>query len=168
MTTISTPVSDAPTGPIDVGSVRASSRFAVLSEAISSVRGRRRGDERVAKAMRIVGALLLPIGIAAIIIGWYGASHTGKIYEQNAYLISGGILGLAFVFAGGFLYFSYWLTRQLEVARATQQQNLEANRRLEQRLDQLAAATQTLAAVVAAQQQPARRASTARSRTTKS
>ncbi|HVU71932.1 MAG TPA: hypothetical protein VHE83_03120 [Mycobacteriales bacterium] len=164
MTTISTPISDAPTGPIDAGAVRASSRFATLASAISTVRRRGRGDERIAKVMRVVGALLLPLGIAAIITGWYGASHTGKIYEQNSYLISGGIFGLALVFAGGFLYFSYWLTRQLEVARATQQQNLEANRRLEQRLDQLAAATQTLAAAVAAQQPTAPRSSTSRPR----
>ena len=107
MTTISTPLTDAPTGPIDAGAVRASSRFAALSDAIGAVRGRRRGDDRIAKVLRVVGALLLPLGISAIITGWYGASHTGKIYEQNAYLISGGILGLAFVFAGGFLYFSY-------------------------------------------------------------
>lgn len=154
MTTISTSAStvpsDAATGPIDAGAVRASSRFAALSEAIAGVRGRRRADSaRVAQIMRVVGALCLPTGIIAIIVGWYGISHTGKLYEQNAYLISGGILGLALVFAGGFLYFSYWLTRQVELARATQAQAQEANRRLERRLEELAAATQALAQAVA-------------------
>ena len=152
MTTISTPVPDAPTGPIDAGAVRASSRFAALSQSITNVRGKRRGDERIAKIMRIVGALCLPIGIAAIITGWYGASHTGRIYEQNSYLISGGILGLALVFTGGFLYFSYWLTRQLEVARSAQQQNLEANRRMEERLLSLSTSVQALADAIDEQQ----------------
>ena len=169
MTTLSTSPADAATGPIDASAVRASSRFAALSEAIAGVRGRRRADSNlIAKIMRIVGAFCLPTGIIAIIIGWYGASHTGRIYEQNAYLISGGILGLALVFAGGFLYFSYWLSRQLEVARATQAQTLEANRRIERQLEDLAAATKALATVVAAQSAPAPSRTTARTTTTRS
>ena len=105
--------------------------------------------------------------IIAIIVGWYGTSHTGKLYEQNAYLLSGGILGLALVFAGGFLYFSYWLTRQVELARATQAQTQESNRRIERQLQDLATATQALAAAVAAQSASAPSRTTARSRPAK-
>jgi hypothetical protein len=54
------------------------------------------------------GALGLA-GVVVIGIGWVGASHTVLVAGQIPYLISGGLLGLAFVFLGGFLYFGHWL-----------------------------------------------------------
>jgi hypothetical protein len=38
-------------------------------------------------------------------------------YEQMPYAISGGMLGLAMVFAGGFTYFAYWLTQLVYATR---------------------------------------------------
>jgi hypothetical protein len=58
-----------------------------------------------------VGALLMPIGIFAIFLGWYGVAHTKYQYDQLPYVVSGGLLGLALVFLGGFLYFGAWLAR---------------------------------------------------------
>jgi hypothetical protein len=84
--------------------------------------------------MLVLGGLLLPIGIIAIIIGWYGAAHTPKLYEQNDYLISGGILGLGLVFIGGFLYFGYWVTRQIRTTNVAAQQTLRALSRIETQL----------------------------------
>jgi hypothetical protein len=63
------------------------------------------------------GALLMPVGIALIVIGWVGASGTTLTYQQNDYLISGGILGLALVVAGGFTYFAYWQTVRIRESR---------------------------------------------------
>jgi hypothetical protein len=77
------------------------------------------------------GALCLPIGIIVIILGWVGAAHTSHVFEQNDYLISGGLLGLGLVFVGGFLYFGYWMTRQLRATEAGTQQTLRALARLE-------------------------------------
>ena len=58
-----------------------------------------------------VGAILLPLGIALIILGWHGAAY-GKVDQQQIpYLISGGLLGLAIVIVGCFFYFSHWLYR---------------------------------------------------------
>jgi hypothetical protein len=57
------------------------------------------------------GAILMPLGIVAIILGYYGASNTPYQYEQFSYLVSGGLLGLGLTFLGGFLYFGAWLAR---------------------------------------------------------
>ena len=57
------------------------------------------------------GALLMPGGIFAIFLGWYGVAHTKYQYDQLPYVVSGGLLGLALVFIGGFLYFGAWLFR---------------------------------------------------------
>jgi hypothetical protein len=70
----------------------------------------------------IAGAVLVPLGIALIILGWVGASRTPFGFEQTPYLISGGILGLALVFSGGFVYFTYWQTRSVREARDHQRE----------------------------------------------
>src|SRR3954451_11886053 len=57
------------------------------------------------------GALLMPLGIFAIFLGWYGVAHTKYQYDQLPYVVSDGLLGLALVFLGGFLYFGAWLAR---------------------------------------------------------
>ena len=53
----------------------------------------------------------MPLGMLAICLGWYGVAHSHYVYDQNTYLISGGLLGLGLVFLGGFLYFGAWLAR---------------------------------------------------------
>ncbi len=57
------------------------------------------------------GAILLPLGLVVIILGWYGAANTPYQYDQLSYLVSGGLLGLGLTFVGGFLYFGAWLAR---------------------------------------------------------
>ena len=57
------------------------------------------------------GAVLLPLGLVVIVLGWYGASNTPYQYDQLSYLVSGGLLGLGLTFCGGFLYFGAWLAR---------------------------------------------------------
>ena len=66
----------------------------------------------------IAGAIMVPLGIALIILGWYGAAHKVLIIQQFPYLISGGILGLGLMFTGGFCYFGYWVTRLVQENRA--------------------------------------------------
>jgi hypothetical protein len=59
----------------------------------------------------VAGAVMLPLGLVVIILGWYGAAHTPYSYDQLSYLVSGGLLGLGLTFTGGFLYFGAWLAR---------------------------------------------------------
>jgi hypothetical protein len=59
----------------------------------------------------IAGAVLLPLGIAAIILGWNGAAHGRVDQQQIPYLISGGLLGVAVVMIGCFFYWAHWLYR---------------------------------------------------------
>lgn len=91
-------------------------RLERLRESVSRVRGGRRMDAD--RLQLIVGGLLAAIGLIAIILGWYGAANTGIGFEQTPYLISGGLLGLALVFLGGFVYFAYWVTRLVRETRA--------------------------------------------------
>lgn len=67
--------------------------------------------QKLHQVLFIAGAVLLPGGLIVIGLGWYGVAHTPYEYNQNAYLVSGGILGLGITFAGGFLYFGSWLAR---------------------------------------------------------
>lgn len=63
------------------------------------------------RVLFIAGAVLLPLGLIVICLGWYGVAHTPYAYDQMAYVVSGGILGLGITFVGGFLYFGSWLAR---------------------------------------------------------
>ena len=74
----------------------------------------------------IAGGVLLPLGALFIVLGWIGASRTPFMFEQIPYLISGGLLGLALVFGGGFVYFTYWQTRSVRESREHQRQLLDA------------------------------------------
>lgn len=67
--------------------------------------------KKLHQVLFIAGAVLLPGGLIVIGLGWYGVANTPYEYNQNAYIVSGGILGLGITFAGGFLYFGSWLAR---------------------------------------------------------
>jgi hypothetical protein len=90
-------------------------RLERLSEAVSKMRGGGRLDGD--RTQLIVGAVLAGLGLVAIVIGWYGTAHTAYGFEQMPYLISGGLLGVALVFLGGFIYFAYWITRLVRESR---------------------------------------------------
>jgi hypothetical protein len=105
-------------------------RLEKLGEAVSRMRGGRRID--IDRVQLIAGAALTVIGLAAILLGWYGAANTGIAFEQLPYLISGGLLGVALVFLGGFVYFAYWVTRLVRESRAQSERAAEI-------LDQIAA-----------------------------
>ncbi len=57
------------------------------------------------------GAIMMPLGIVIILLGYYGVANSVYDYEREAYSVSGGFLGLAVTFLGGFLYFGAWLAR---------------------------------------------------------
>lgn len=72
-----------------------------------------RGDNArlVQLGLFIAGAILLPVGLIVICLGWYGIANTPYEYDQLVYLVSGGFLGLGITFVGGFLYFASWIAR---------------------------------------------------------
>lgn len=83
-----------------------SNRFA---DAVASLRTRSQLPT-ADRALRVIGPVLMPLGVLVIFLGWMGAANTTRVFLQVPYLISGGLFGLGLIFAGGFLYFSRWLT----------------------------------------------------------
>jgi len=91
-------------------------RQAQLAAAVATLR--RRASIGTDRVLLIAGAVLIPLGVVIILLGWFGAAHDYHLYSQMSYLISGGVLGLGFIVVGGFCYFGYWLTRQVVEGRA--------------------------------------------------
>jgi hypothetical protein len=82
--------------------------------------------------LTLVGALIMPLGIILVIMGWWGAAHTPYNFEQVPYLISGGLLGVALCLTGGFLFFAAWIARvALSTQRTADQMALLTQRLLE-------------------------------------
>ena len=126
--------------------VRTGSPTASATPSAASPPGPRRADAD--RALRVAGPVLLPTGAIVILLGWYGAANTTRVFLQIPYLISGGLLGLGLMFAGGFLYFARWLTDLLDETRqqageahATAERTAVALERIEALLRGGAAAT---------------------------
>jgi len=63
--------------------------------------------------LRLVLALVFfVLGVALVILGWYGAAHTNILTEQIPYFISGGLLGMALIIVAGVLGSSATLERE--------------------------------------------------------
>lgn len=90
-----------------------------LQRLSAVVEGARRGrsDRSVRKIMQVLGMLAIAFGFVCILLGWYGAAHSPYLYEEMPYLISGGLLGVALVLAGGILIWGGWNLRQVEEER---------------------------------------------------
>lgn len=84
-----------------------------------SLRSRLTGADGV---LALASAVLLPLGLMVIILGWYGAAHTPYGFEQTPYLISGGLGGLGVMLAGGLLYFGSWIARSSVSQRAANEE----------------------------------------------
>lgn len=110
-------------------------RHAALSAAASGIRARRR-QIPVEQILLLAAVILFPLGLAFIMLGWWGAAHTGRLYAQIDYLISGGMLGLGISVAGGFMYFGYWLSRHLSESRRQNGLTLQSLQRIEDLLDE--------------------------------
>jgi hypothetical protein len=76
----------------------------------------------------IAGALLIPLGIVFILLGWYGAAHARVVQQQIPYMVSGSFIGLGCMIVGGLLFFGHWLYRiydQADLHHEEQQRVLE-------------------------------------------
>jgi hypothetical protein len=70
----------------------------------------------------LAGSILIPVGVASIILAWYGAAHARVDQQQIPYLISGGFLGLGAIIAGALMYWAHWLYRIYDQADLQHQQ----------------------------------------------
>ena len=105
----------------------ASVRQERLAGRVSRLRTRG-GTGNLDRWLLLGGGALMPLGFLLVVLGWAGASRTPLLFEQIPYMISGGLLGVSLVFAGGFIYFAYWLTllvRESRTAREDLQASLE-------------------------------------------
>lgn len=91
----------------------------VATAAGGRTRSWRNRLDRPDQLLGATAAVLLPLGLLVILLGWYGASHTPYLFEQVPYLISGGLVGLGLVLTGGLCYFGGWIARSAEQQRAT-------------------------------------------------
>jgi hypothetical protein len=114
-------------------------RLAELRASVARLRvGAARGDH--SHTLMLLGGIIAPLGLVAVLLGWYGASHTPNSFEQVPYLISGGLLGLGFVFLGGFLYFTHWITVLVREGRAQADRTADTLERIEVLLAQQSSA----------------------------
>ncbi len=87
----------------------------------------------------LAGAVLVPLGFLVMLLGWYGASRTGYVFDQIPYMISGGLIGLGLALVGSFAYFAYWLTRMFHQQREQTDRTVAVLERLEAKLADLPA-----------------------------
>lgn len=120
------------TAASEVTAQRTAERERRLAGAMASLRTRTQAAD-AARVLLVVGSIAAPLGLVLIVLGWMGASRTPNLYEQIPYSISGGMLGLGLVFAGGFAYFAFWMT---QLVRVTQRDTAETRAVLE-RIEQL-------------------------------
>jgi hypothetical protein len=59
----------------------------------------------------LAGAVLIPLGVIFIMLGWYGAAHARVVQQQIPYLVSGSFVGLGCMVIGGLLFWGHWLYR---------------------------------------------------------
>jgi hypothetical protein len=113
-----------------LGAEQRQSRSERLAERVRRLRTRTASGS-YDRWLLVIGGVLMPLGVLVILLGWVGVSHTPLPFEQNSYLISGGILGLALTFSGGFVYFAYWQTVRIRESREQTAQLTDALARVE-------------------------------------
>src|SRR5436305_4135522 len=124
-------MTDAATLPTDASTNGAGTRQQRLAAAVKNRRTRQSLSAIPAdRWVLIAGAIMVPLGIALMILAWYGAAHKPLIIQQFPYLLSGGLIGLGLMITGGLAYFGYWITRLVQENRTNTRQLIEAIDRL--------------------------------------
>lgn len=87
-----------------------------------------------------LSATLMLLGLAAILLGWAGASRSILMEEQLPYLISGGLLGLALSFIGAITLLAQWVLVLVREQRAREVVRRRDHEQLIEHLDAMTAA----------------------------
>jgi hypothetical protein len=74
----------------------------------------------------VAGSILVPVGIAIILVAWYGSAHTRYVQQQIPYLVSGSFIGLGCMVLGGLLYWAHWLYRIYDQADLNHEELMKA------------------------------------------
>ncbi|MBV8234862.1 MAG: hypothetical protein JO075_04095 [Acidimicrobiia bacterium] len=122
---------DAATLPVTDTSNGAGSRQQRLASAVKNLRSRQSlAAVPLDRWVLIAGAIMVPLGLALMLLAWYGAAHKPLIIQQFPYLLSGGLIGLGLMVTGGLAYFGYWVTRLVQENRVNTRQLIDAIDRL--------------------------------------
>ncbi len=89
-----------------------------LVERLTVLRRSVAGPPSLERRIALVGGMLAAAGVVLVLLGWYGASNTSRVYLQIPYLISGGLLGVVLAVTGGCAYLASWLTRLVQDQQA--------------------------------------------------
>ena len=103
-------------------------RRARFRSAVADISARSSSDDLI-RWMLIPGSILVFLGFVVMLLGWVGAARTAREIEQVPYLISGGLVRLAFVVLGGLLLVStFWVAvlRKLQAEATDEVQTLHA------------------------------------------
>ena len=95
-----------------------------LREGAGDLASSRGGFLRRPEFLLWLSATLMLLGLAAILLGWAGASRSILMEEQLPYLISGGLFGLALAFIGAITLLAQWI-----LVLVREQRSREAARR---------------------------------------
>ena len=87
-----------------------------LAKAVQALRTRATASE-AERWFKLAGPVLMPLGALVILLAWYGAANTTRVFLQIPYLISGGLFGLGLMFVGSFVYFARWMNDLLDASR---------------------------------------------------
>lgn len=99
-----------------------------LADRLTVLRRRVAGPASLERRIALVGGMLAAAGAVLVLLGWYGASQTSRVYLQIPYLISGGLLGVVLAVAGGCAYLASWLTRLVQDQQARTDEAVAASR----------------------------------------
>lgn len=103
---------------VDVQAKRSESLQERLRSSLAQIRSRAADPTRLERRIAVAGGTLAVGGLVVVLLGWYGASHTSRVYLQIPYLISGGLLGVVLAVAGGCTFLASWLTRLVQEERS--------------------------------------------------
>jgi hypothetical protein len=121
---------------------------------VTLLRRARRGGLQPEGWVLVAGGALVVGGLALVIIGWVGTSRTVLVAGQIPYVVSGGLLGVALVFLGAFLYFGYWMAMLVRQSREDRVRAADDAARLEGGIAELNRSIQEVARLLQKPEEP--------------
>ncbi len=111
-------------------------RHSLLLRKIQGVRSARTSWQ-LHRILFVAGSVAMPLGLLFLVLGWIGVARTVLVFDQLPYLASGGLIGLALVVLGGFLYFAHWQSLLVEDNREQRRLIVQQQADVLDRLDRL-------------------------------